>query len=66
MTSGRNRGLVQTVLGPVPPSELGATTTHEHLYIDFAFAYRPCESPGSIYHQTARSPGSFDHFARVY
>ena len=25
-----------------------------------------CESPGSIYHQTARSPGSFDHFARVY
>lgn len=35
------RGLVQTVLGPIEPSELGATTTHEHLYIDFSFMYRP-------------------------
>jgi len=34
-------GLVQTVLGPIQPSELGATTTHEHLYIDFSFMYRP-------------------------
>ena len=41
MPSGRNRGLVQTVLGPVPPSELGATTTHEHLHIDFSRMYRP-------------------------
>ena len=47
MTSGRNRGLVQTVLGPVSPSELGATTTHEHLYIDFAFAYRPAQDSPS-------------------
>ena len=35
------QGLVQTVLGPVEPSELGATMTHEHLYIDFSFMYRP-------------------------
>ena len=35
------RGVVQTVLGPVRPSELGPTTTHEHLYIDFSFMYRP-------------------------
>ena len=34
------QGLVQTVLGPIEPSELGATTTHEHLYIDFSFMYR--------------------------
>ena len=47
MTSDRNSGLVQTVLGPVPPSELGATTTHEHLYIDFAFAYRPAQDSPS-------------------
>ena len=35
------QGLVQTVLGPIEPSELGATTTHEHLHIDFSFMYRP-------------------------
>ena len=43
MPSSEQRGLVQTVLGPVPPSELGATTTHEHLYIDFSFMYRPAQ-----------------------
>ena len=47
MRSGRNRGLVQTVLGPVPPSELGPTTTHEHLYLDFAFMYRPAQDSPS-------------------
>ena len=47
MPSGRNRGLVQTVLGPVRPSELGATTTHEHLYIDFSFMYRPAQDSPS-------------------
>ena len=47
MASGRNRGLVQTVLGPVHPSELGATTTHEHLYIDFSFMYRPAQDSPS-------------------
>ena len=34
-------GLVQTVLGPVPPAELGPTTTHEHLLIDFSCMYNP-------------------------
>ncbi len=47
MPSGRNRGLVQTVLGPVPPSELGPTTTHEHLYLDFSFMYRPAQDTPS-------------------
>ena len=47
MPSGRNRGLVQTVLGPVLPSELGATTTHEHLHIDFSRMYRPAEDSPS-------------------
>ena len=47
MPSGRNRGLVQTVLGPVLPSELGATTTHEHLYVDFSFMYRPAQDSPS-------------------
>ncbi len=43
MPSNENLGLVQTVLGLVPASELGATTTHEHLYIDFSFMYRPAQ-----------------------
>ena len=43
MSAGGNKGLVQTVLGPVRPSELGPTTTHEHLYIDFSFMYRPAQ-----------------------
>jgi len=43
MPSGGNRGLVQTVLGPVPSSELGATTTHEHVYADFSSMYRPAQ-----------------------
>ena len=47
MSSGRNRGLVQTVLGTVQPSELGAATTHEHLYIDFSFMYRPAQDTPS-------------------
>ena len=41
MPSGDMQGLVQTVLGLIEPSELGPTTTHEHLYIDFSFMYRP-------------------------
>ena len=47
MPSGRNRGLVQTVLGPILPSELGSTTTHEHLYVDFSFMYRPAQDSPS-------------------
>ena len=47
MPSGPNRGLVQTVLGPVHPSELGATTTHEHLYVDFSFMCRPAQDSPS-------------------
>ena len=43
MTPNMLQGLVQTVLGPVQPSELGPTTTHEHLYIDFSFMYRPAQ-----------------------
>ena len=47
MSSGQNRGLVQTVLGLVPPLELGPTTTHEHLYLDFSFMYRPAQDSPS-------------------
>ena len=63
MPSGRNRGLVQTVLGPVAPSELGATTTHEHLYIDFAFAYRP--APDSPSEELADAPISLENLGWI-
>ena len=43
MPRRENQGLVQTVLGPVPPSELGPTTTHEHLYVDISFLFRPAQ-----------------------
>ena len=47
MPPGENRNLIQTVLGPVPPSELGPTTTHEHLHIDFSFMFRPAQDSPS-------------------
>ena len=34
-------GLVQTVLGPVRPEELGPTLPHEHLLLDFSFIFKP-------------------------
>jgi len=47
MASEENRGLIQTVLGTISPSELGPTTTHEHLYIDFSFMLRPAQDTPS-------------------
>ena len=52
MSSSVIKGKVQTVLGPVEPSELGATTTHEHLIIDFRFMFR--EPEGADAQQLAR------------
>ena len=43
MASRQNRGLIQTVLGPVQRSRLGPTTTHEHVYSDFSFMLRPAQ-----------------------
>ena len=40
-------GKVQTVLGAIAPEELGPTTTHEHLLIDFRFMFR--EPPDADY-----------------
>ena len=47
MPAKHNRGLIQTVLGPILPSDLGPTTTHEHLYIDFSFMLRPAQDSPS-------------------
>lgn len=34
-------GKVQTVLGTIPPDNVGSTTTHEHLLIDFTCMFTP-------------------------
>ena len=41
MAENTMKGMVQTVLGPVAPSELGPTMTHEHLLIDFLCMFNP-------------------------
>jgi phosphotriesterase-related protein len=41
LTKSELSGLAQTVLGPVDPSTLGMTTTHEHIFIDFVCMYTP-------------------------
>ena len=41
MADNAIKGMVQTVLGPVAPSELGPTMTHEHLLIDFLCMFNP-------------------------
>lgn len=39
------KGKAQTVLGPVEPPDLGPTTTHEHLFIDFRAMFQsPAEA----------------------
>ena len=41
MTGGEMSGMAHTVLGSVRPEELGPTTTHEHLLIDFTVMFHP-------------------------
>jgi phosphotriesterase-related protein len=35
------KGMAQTVLGPISPDKLGLTDPHEHLLLDFSFAFKP-------------------------
>lgn len=46
-------GKVQTVLGPVEPSKLGRTLTHEHLTMTFDSFYFP---PPPCHEATSREP----------
>ncbi len=41
----QDAGQVLTVLGPIDPSELGRTLTHEHLLVDLRAYYRPSPDP---------------------
>ncbi len=41
--SSHMKGKVQTVLGPIDPSEMGITLTHEHFLIDLSYYFMPPE-----------------------
>ena len=58
-----NQGLVQTVLGPVAPSELGATTMHEHLLCDLSFLWRP--APDALGRDLADAPVALEHLGWI-
>src|SRR5215469_10341885 len=47
-------GLVQTVLGPINPSQLGQTLTHEHLLLDQVAGVGAFLNPGA---GAGQSPG---------
>ncbi|MYA59871.1 MAG: phosphotriesterase-related protein [Chloroflexi bacterium] len=63
MLPKQNQGLIQTVLGPIQPSELGPTTTHEHIYIDFSFMFRPAEDNHS--EESANAPISLENLGWI-
>jgi phosphotriesterase-related protein len=48
MTDARLTGMVQTVLGPIVPEELGITLTHEHLLSDISCTYREPTDPSEL------------------
>jgi len=50
MSDNDMTGLVQTVLGPVPPERLGPIMTHEHLLIDFTVMFSPPLEASSLHH----------------
>jgi phosphotriesterase-related protein len=47
MPVGDQAGRIQTVLGPIDPSRLGVTLTHEHLLIDIAGVLPPVAEAGA-------------------
>jgi len=52
--SPTRKGKVQTVLGTIDPSQVGATTTHEHIIINFSMMLRP--PPGNISREMCHEP----------
>lgn len=47
--SAASEPVVQTVLGPVPASQLGVTLTHEHLMVDLRCHWRPSDDPEAAF-----------------
>ncbi len=63
MTRSETSGMIQTVLGPVSRSELGPTTTHEHLHADFSFMLRPAQDSPSP--ERAEAPITLKHLGWI-
>ncbi len=63
MTRRESRGMIQTVLGPVSRSELGPTTTHEHLHADFSSMLRPAQDSPSP--ELAEAPITLEHLGWI-
>ncbi len=63
MTSGDAAGRAMTVLGPVDPSALGKTVTHEHLLLDFKIVFKEPDAPEDA--PLARAPVSLSNLGWV-
>ena len=63
MADTEPKGLVQTVLGTVPPEVLGPTMTHEHLLIDFTPMLQPL--PEATVQQMAGAPVTLENLSWV-
>lgn len=63
MPRSETPGKVQTVLGLVLQSELGPTTTHEHLHSDFSSTLRPAQDAPSA--ALAEAPVAMEHLGWI-
>ncbi len=63
MPRRENRGMIQTVLGPVSRSDLGPTTMHEHVYADFSGMLRPAQDSPSP--ELAEAPIRLGHLGWI-
>ena len=61
--SPTRKGKVQTVLGTIDPSQVGATTTHEHLIINFSMMLRP--PPGNISREMCHEPVTMENLGWI-
>ena len=63
MATESQKGMVQTVLGTIQPSELGPTMTHEHLLINFAVMFDP--PPEATTQRLAHEPVSLENLGWI-
>ncbi|MDE2718751.1 MAG: phosphotriesterase-related protein, partial [Chloroflexota bacterium] len=57
------KGKVRTVLGDIEPAEVGMTSMHEHLFIDFTVVFQPPEEATAK--ARAYEPVSMSNLGRI-
>ena len=57
------KGKVRTVLGDIEPAEVGMTSMHEHLFIDFTVVFQPPEEATAK--ARAYEPVSLSNLGRI-